>query len=79
MIDVRNRTALAALVGQGSEKLMTASELARRVGCSPSTIDHLRKGYSSRVRPEIADGIERELGLTAGTIFEPHDREGVPA
>lgn len=66
---LRNRDALIALVGRGRAKLMTASELARRAGCHPSTIDHLRHGRMDRVNQELALSIEGTLGVP-GVIFE---------
>lgn len=66
---LQNSPALAALVGVGPGKMMTASELARRVGRSPSTIDQLRHGRLTRVTDELAAAIEDELGVQRGTLF----------
>lgn len=72
---LRNRDAIIALVGRGRGKLMTASELARRAGCHPSTIDHLRHGRMDRVNLELALSIEEVLGVP-GVLFEAaHDEE----
>lgn len=66
---LKNRPAFAALVGPGPDKIMSASELARRVERTPSTIDHLRHGRMSRVTEDLAMSIESELGVKTGTLF----------
>ncbi|GAA1806928.1 hypothetical protein GCM10009771_06230 [Nesterenkonia flava] len=69
---LKNRPAFAALVGTSPSHVMTASELARRVHRTPSTIDHLRAGRMSSVTPGLARAIERELGVNEGVLFS-HD------
>lgn len=66
---LRNTDALRALVGRGRGRIMTATELARQVGCHPSTVDHLRRGRRTTCRRELAEAIERALGVP-GVLFE---------
>lgn len=50
---------------------LTVRTLAEKVGCSHSTIGHLRSGKSTYVRPEWARAIERHLDAPAGSLFVP--------
>lgn len=49
----------------------TCRSLANKVGCSHSTIGHLRSGKSTYVRPEWARAIERALDAPSGSLFVP--------
>lgn len=43
--------------------------LARRVGCSPSLIGHLRSGERTTCQPQTARRIEEELNAPPGSLF----------
>lgn len=49
----------------------TVRTLADHVGCSHSTIGHLRSGARKTCNPEIAKKIERLLDAPAGSLFVP--------
>jgi DNA-binding Xre family transcriptional regulator len=61
--------------------------LAKKVGCSPATIGHLRSGQRRIVRDEWAKQIEVELNAPPGSLFSARlsrvsrdtAREAVPA
>lgn len=50
---------------------LTVRELADRVGCSRSTIGHLRSGRRTYIRPDWARRIERSLDAPQGSLFVP--------
>ncbi|GAA4914620.1 helix-turn-helix transcriptional regulator [Nesterenkonia rhizosphaerae] len=66
---LRNTAAIRAFVGREPGAEMTASELARRADCAPSTIDHLRNGRMTTCTADLAERIETALGVAPGTIF----------
>lgn len=47
----------------------TNRSLARRVGCSPSMIGHLRTGARTSCRPGLAERITGALGIPLSTLF----------
>lgn len=49
----------------------TVRSLAQRVGCSRSTIGHLRTGERRVCKPDLARAIERALDAPAGSLFVP--------
>jgi transcriptional regulator with XRE-family HTH domain len=66
---LRNPESLRSYVGRGPGKVMSGAELARRVGRSRSTIDHLLNGRMSSCTDELAADIETVLNAPAGVIF----------
>lgn len=70
-MQLRNPEALSAFVGKGPGRVMQPAELARKIGKSRGTIDHLLHGRMERCRPEVARAIERALGVPPGVIFVP--------
>ncbi|MFT4471435.1 helix-turn-helix domain-containing protein [Arthrobacter sulfonylureivorans] len=66
---LRNAEALRSYVGRGPGRVMTGSELARRIGKSRSTVDHLLNGRMVSCTSELASAIEKTLGAPAGVIF----------
>lgn len=51
---------------------LSVRALARRVGCSPATIGHLRSGARNTCKSETAKAIERCLDAPAGSLFVLH-------
>lgn len=66
---LRNPESLRSYVGRGPGKVMSGAELARRVGCSRSAIDHLLNGRMSSCSEDLAHQIELALDAPAGVIF----------
>ena len=58
-----------ALVQYLAHRDFTVRSLARRVGCSPALIGHLRSGKRNTCRPETARAIERALNAPPGSLF----------
>lgn len=49
----------------------TVRSLASKVGCSPSTIGHLRSGKRNTCKPAVAKAVERHLNAPPGSLFVP--------
>ncbi len=61
----------AALAQYMKYRDVSVRDLAKRVGCSPATVGHLRSGARNFVRPEWAKAIEDELDAPRGSLFVP--------
>lgn len=59
----------AALAQYMKHRDMTVRELAAKVGCSHSTIGHLRTGERTYIRSEWAKAIEKALDAPRGSLF----------
>lgn len=70
---LRNPEVLRGYVGKGRGRVMNATELARKIGRTRGTIDHLLNGRMDRCSPEVAKAIETVLGVPAGVIFVSSD------
>ncbi|DAZ90091.1 TPA_asm: Cro (control of repressor's operator) [Mycobacterium phage prophiFVLQ01-1] len=73
-VEVKNLPLLRSLVGPEPEKLMTARNLAQKVGKHPSFIGHLLSGDPERCRTfsvEVAQAISVALGVKMSNIFQP--------
>lgn len=81
------RQRLAALVRSRREAMkLTQSELAERIGCSREQITAIEAGRVQLPSPEIAKGLERELGIseqdilrTAGYLTPEEKPSGAPS
>lgn len=71
MVKLRNSDALKAFVGKGEGRIMTSAELAKRLGKSRHTIDHLLSGRRNTCPPEFAAQVEEILQVPSGIIFIP--------
>ena len=49
----------------------TVRSLAARVGCSHSTIGHLRSGHRKTLTVDLARKLERALDAPPGSLFVP--------
>jgi DNA-binding Xre family transcriptional regulator len=49
----------------------TVRSLATKVGCSASTIGHLRSGKRNTCKPAVAKAIEKHLNAPPGSLFVP--------
>lgn len=49
----------------------TVRSLAERVGCSHSTIGHLRRGSRSTCKPQLARSIAKALDCPVQSLFAP--------
>lgn len=67
-LDVRLISA-AALAQYMTYREMSVRELATRVGCSHSTIGHLRSGKRSYIDKDWAKKIEKVLDAPRGSLF----------
>jgi len=47
----------------------TVRSLATKVGCSPSTVGHLRSGKRNTCKPAVAKAIEKQLNAPPGSLF----------
>ncbi|KRQ31394.1 hypothetical protein AOT83_04450 [Mycobacteroides sp. H001] len=73
-VEVKNLQLLRSLVGPEPEKLMTARNLAQRIGKHPSFIGHLLSGDPDRCRTfsiEVAQAISVSLGVKMSNLFQP--------
>lgn len=69
-LDVRLISA-AALAQYMTYREMSVRELAKRVGCSHSTIGHLRSGKRTYINQTWGKKIEKVLDAPKGLLFTP--------